>query len=164
MSALMDRVFDFLGVESASSDPDEINDVNTYNDEEEIEAVEERKLFGRRTKDKDKVVSMSQSSANSVKMVICQPTSFDQAQEICGFLLERKSIILNLEYVNKDVQRRIIDFVSGGTFSLNGHLEKISNSIFLVAPSNYDIANDVAREEMKSKLSAVSWLRNGNQQ
>lgn len=163
MSALMDRVFDFLGVETASSDPDEFNDVNTYNDEEEIEAVEERKLFGRRTKDKDKVVSMSQSQANSVKMVICQPTSFDQAQEICGFLLERKSIILNLEYVNKDVQRRIIDFVSGGTFSLNGHLEKISNSIFLVAPSNYDIANDVAREEMKSKLSAVSWLRNGNQ-
>ena len=162
MSALMDRVFDFLGVESASSDPDEINDVNTYNDEEEIEAVEERKLFGRRTKDKDKVVSMSQSSANSVKMVICQPTSFDQAQEICGFLLERKSIILNLEYVNKDVQRRIIDFVSGGTFSLNGHLEKISNSIFLVAPSNYDIANDIAREEMRSKLSAASWLRSGN--
>ena len=83
MSALMDRVFDFLGVESASNDPEGIEDVNTYNDDEEVEAVEERKFFGRRTKDKDKVVSMSQSPANSVRMVICQPTSFDQAQEIC---------------------------------------------------------------------------------
>ena len=162
MSALMDRVFDFFGGDS-TGEPEDMDDLNTLNIEDENEAVEERKLFGRRSKDKDKVVSMSGSQGNSVKMVISQPTSYDQAQEICSFLLERKSVILNLEYVNKDVQRRIIDFVSGGVFSLNGHIQKISNSIILVAPSNYEIANDVAREEMKSRLS-VSWLKNnGNQ-
>ena len=64
-----------------------------------------------------------------------------------------------MEYVNKDVARRIVDFISGAVHALDGHIEKISNSIFLVAPYNYEIVNDMARDEIKSKIS-VSWLRN----
>ena len=55
---------------------------------------------------------------------------------------ERKSIIINLEYVNKDVARRIIDVISGAVHVLDGHMQKISNSIFLIAPYNYDITSD----------------------
>ena len=94
-----------------------------------------------------------------VKMVICQPTSFEQSESICNLLKEKKSIIVNLEYVNKDVARRIVDVVSGAVHALDGNLQKVSNSIFLVAPYNYDITNEMAREEIKNKLS-VSWLRN----
>ena len=93
-----------------------------------------------------------------VRMKICKPTSFEQSEEICNELKEKKSIIVNLEYVNKDVARRIVDFISGSVHALDGHIEKISNSIFLVAPFNYDIVNDMAREEIKNKLS-VSWLK-----
>ena len=105
---------------------------------------------------KNKIVNMPQ--VQSVKMVITQPTSFDQSEEICNYLKERKSIIINLEYVNKDVARRIIDFLSGASHALNGHIQKVSNSIFLLAPVNYDIESDLAREELKNKLS-VSWLK-----
>ena len=77
------------------------------------------------------------------------------------FLKEKKSVIVNLEYVNKDVARRIVDFISGGVYALDGYIQKVSNSIFLVAPSNYEITNEMAREEMKNKLS-VSWLKNNN--
>ena len=97
----------------------------------------------------------------AVKMVITQPTSFDQSEEICNYLKEKKSIIVNLEYVNKDVARRIVDFISGGVHALDGHIQKVSNAIFLVAPVNYEIASDLAREEIKNKLS-VSWLKNNN--
>ena len=72
---------------------------------------------------------------------------------------EKKSIIVNLEYVNKDVARRIVDFISGSVHALDGHIQKVSNAIFLVAPVNYDISSNLAREEIKSKLS-VSWLKN----
>ena len=96
-----------------------------------------------------------------IKMVISQPTTFEQSDEICAFLKERKSIIVNLEYVNKDVARRIVDFISGGVYALDGYIQKVSNSIFLVAPSNYEITNEMAREEMRNKLS-VSWLKNNN--
>ena len=140
-SNLMDKVWGFFGIE-----PDEDEE------EEEEEEPEERKLFGRR----NKVVNMPQT--NQIKMVISQPTTFEQSEEICQYLKERKSCIVNLEYVNKDVARRIVDFISGGVYALNGHIQKISNSIFLIAPANYDIANEMGREEVKNKLS-VSWLK-----
>ena len=68
-------------------------------------------------------------------MVISQPTTFEQSEEICSLLKEKKSVIVNLEYVNKDVARRIVDFISGGVYSLDAHIQKISNSIFLLVHS-----------------------------
>ena len=122
----------------------------------EEEEEEDRKIWGRRN---NKIVNMPQTQTNAIKMVISQPTTFEQSDEICAFLKEKKSVIVNLEYVNKDVARRIVDFISGGVYALDGYIQKVSNSIFLVAPSNYEITNEMAREEMKSKLS-VSWLKN----
>lgn len=151
--ALMDKVWGLFGMDSA--EPEEYDEENVYDYEDEEEEIEDKKLFGR----KSKVVNMPQ--ANSIKMVISQPTTFEQSDEICSFLKEKKSVIVNLEYVNKDVARRIVDFISGGVYALDGYIQKISNSIFLVAPSNYEITNEMAREEMKSKLS-VSWLKNNS--
>ncbi len=110
-------------------------------------------LFGRRT---NKAVSMDKP----VKMVILQPTGFENAEEICDLLREKKSIIINLEYVNKDSARRIIDVVSGAVHVLDGHMQKISNSIFLVAPYNYNISTDT-KDDSRGKLP-VSWLKNNN--
>ena len=153
--AIMDKVWGLFGMDTAELEEDE--DVYEYeNDyEEENEDYEEKKLFGR----KNKVVPMSQGQ--TIKMVISQPTTFEQSEEICNLLKEKKSVIVNLEYVNKDVARRIIDFISGGVFALDGHIQKVSNSIFLIAPVNYEITNEMAREEIKNKLS-VSWLKSNN--
>ena len=156
--ALMNKVWDLFGMDSAQPEEEEEN-VYGYDEELEDEEpdVEDKKIFGR----KNKVVQMqqAQSQPNAIKMVISQPTSFEQSDEICSFLKERKSVIVNLEYVNKEVARRIVDFISGGVYALDGYIQKVSNSIFLVAPSNYEITNEMAREEMKNKLS-VSWLKN----
>ena len=153
--ALMSKVWDLFGMDPA--EPEEIDEENALDYEEEDYEEEDRKLFGR----KNKVVAMPQAQGNSIKMVISQPTTFEQSDEICSFLKEKKSVIVNLEYVNKDVARRIVDFISGGVYALDGYIQKVSNSIFLVAPSNYEITNEMAREEMKSKLS-VSWLKNNS--
>ena len=155
--AIMNKVWEFLGVDTANDEEVENDNENIYGyeREEEPEEVEEKGLFGR----KSKVVSMPQPQ--QIKMVITQPTSFEQSEEICNYLKEKKSIIVNLEYVNKDVARRIVDFISGGVHALDGHIQKVSNAIFLVAPVNYEIASDLAREEIKNKLS-VSWLKNNN--
>ena len=149
--AIMDKVWGLFGMDTAEPE-EEYEDGYEYEyDEEENEEVEKRGLFGR------KVVPMPQSQP--IKMVISQPTTFEQSEEICNLLKEKKSVIVNLEYVNKDVARRIIDFISGGVHALDGHIQKVSNSIFLIAPVNYEITNEMAREEIKSKLS-VSWLKN----
>ncbi len=148
--AIMSKVWNLFGMDQAEEDDFEEEDVYDYDYEEE--PVEEKKSFIKRN---NKVVNLPQSQ--SVRMVISQPTSFEQSEEICGFLKEKKSVIVNLEYVNKDVARRIIDFISGGVYSLDAHIQKVSNSIFLIAPTNYEITNEMAREEIKNKLS-VSWL------
>ena len=154
--ALMEKVWGLFGVEPAEDREEEIEEVDTEEVENDEEEQEDKKLWGRKN---NKVVAMPQ--VQQVKMVISQPTTFEQAATICDLLKQKKSVIVNLEYVNKDVARRIIDVVSGAVHALDGHMQKISNSIVLIAPFNYDIENEIARDEIKSKLS-VSWLRNGN--
>ncbi len=153
--AVMSKIWDFLGMDN-SEEAEELDDKvydYEYEDDEEEQDQEPRTIFGR----KQKVVNMPQ--VQQVKMVISQPTTFEQSEEICNYLKERKSVIVNLEYVNKDVARRIVDFISGAVHALDGHIQKISNSIFLIAPINYEIANEMAREEIRNRLS-VSWLKN----
>ena len=153
--AVMNKIWDFLGMES-TEEADELEDRAydyDYEDDEEQENEGINKIFSR----KSKVVNMPQTQ--NIKMVISQPTNFEQSEEICNYLKERKSVIVNLEYVNKDVARRIVDFISGSVHALDGHIQKISNSIFLIAPTNYEIANEMAREEIRNRLS-VSWLKN----
>ena len=108
------------------------------------------------TTKKNKVVGMP--GMQQVRVIISQPSTFEQSEEICEHLKEKKSIIVNLEYVNKDVVRRIVDFISGAVYGLDGNIQKISNSIFLVAPFNYEITNEVMKEDIKNKLS-VSWIK-----
>lgn len=155
--AIMDKVWGlFGGVDQGETEEYDDDDAYEYEDKSaNYENNEEEKgFFGK----KGKIVPLNGQS-QSVKMVISQPTTFEQSEEICSLLKEKKSVIVNLEYVNKDVARRIVDFISGGVYALDGHIQKISNSIFLIAPMNYEITNEMAREEIKNKLS-VSWLKN----
>lgn len=148
--AIMSKVLDLFGVDSA----EEYDEEERY--EQEDDEQEEGRMFWNR---RSKVVNMPQTE--QVKMVISQPTTFEQSEAICDLLKEKKSVIVNLEYVNKDVARRIVDVISGAVHALDGHIQKVSNSIFLIAPYNYEITSELAREEIRNKLS-VSWLRNTN--
>ena len=152
--AIMEKVWGMLGLPEKDEEETEEVDIERNEDiENQEEEEDDRRIWGR----KSKVVNMPQTQ--QVKMVISQPTNFEQAANICDLLKQKKSVIVNLEYVNKDVARRIIDVVSGAVHALDGHMQKISNSIVLIAPFNYDIENEMARDEIKNKIS-VSWLRN----
>lgn len=149
--AIVNKFLEVFGLPDNDENEEEYMDED-YIEEEEIEEPRERNFWGK------KVVNMPQTQ--QVRMVISQPTNFEQAEEICSYLKNRKSVIVNLEYVNKDVARRIVDVMSGAVHALDGHIQKISNSIFLIAPTYYEISTEMARDEIKNKLS-VSWLKNG---
>ena len=148
--AIVNRIFEAIGLNG--TEDEEYYDENEELIEEE-QTQEENVGFFRR----NRVVNMPQTQ---VRMVISQPTNFEQAEEICDYLKNRKSVIVNLEYVNKDVARRIVDVMSGAVQALDGHIQKVSNSIFLIAPTYYEISTEMARDEIRNKLS-VSWLKNG---
>ena len=149
-NVVLNKFMNMFGMGEEEDLEEEYEDINEAYEEEDLEP---KGLFGRKN---SKVVNMS----SQVRMVILQPTNFEQSEEICDLLKEKKSIIINLEYVNKDIARRIIDVVSGAAHALDGHMQKISNSIFLVAPYNYDITSET-KEEAKSKIP-VSWLKGNN--
>ncbi len=130
------------------------NDVYGYDEEPEtIGGIEGINPFKR---NKSKIVSMPQPQ--QIKMKISKPTNFDQVDEIINQLKEKNAVVINLEYVSKDVARRIVDVVGGAIKALDGHIEKVSNSIFVVAPFNYDIINEATKEKIESKFSA-SWIK-----
>ena len=148
--AIVNKIWEAIGLNT------QVDEEEEYYEDDEIIEEEPQEEFGGFFK-RNKVVNMPQTQ---VRMVISQPTSFEQAEEICTYLKNRKSVIVNLEYVNKDVARRIVDVMSGAVHALDGHIQKISNSIFLIAPTYYEISTEMARDEIKNKLS-VSWLKNG---
>ena len=94
-----------------------------------------------------KVTPMRQPSsrrqAPNMEVCVIKPSSVEDAREITATLLSGRTVILNLEGLDLEVAQRIIDFTSGATFAINGNLQKISNYIFLVTPTNVDISGDL---------------------
>ena len=83
--------------------------------------------------------------ASNVSMEVCviRPTSVEDAREITETLLDGRTVILNLEGLDLEIAQRIIDFTSGAAYAISGNLQKISNYIFLVTPTNVDISGDL---------------------
>ena len=159
--AALKRVWDFLrGEDDVDYDDDEVLE-NAYEveetDAEEDSNSERSQNRGFWGVSRNKVVSMPQTQ--SIKMKILKPTNYDpDVNEIISELKVKNGIVMNLEYVNKDIARRIIDTVSGAVTALDGRIEKVSNSIFVVAPYTYDITNEpIARE--KSERTGAPWMK-----
>ena len=97
---------------------------------------------------KGKVVNIN--TTTQLKVVVVTPESFDEARDIAEHLKQKKPVVINLEGVEKDIARRIVDFLSGAVYSLNGNIQKISTGIFLIAPYNVGIMGDF-KDELRNK-------------
>ncbi|NLI59958.1 MAG: cell division protein SepF [Clostridiales bacterium] len=97
---------------------------------------------------KGKVVNIHTST--HVKVVVYQPLSFDDTQNIIDNLKSRKPIVVNLDSLDADLAQRVLDFMSGAVYSLEGTIQKVSRGIFVLAPSNIDVVGNIP-EELKGK-------------
>ncbi len=85
----------------------------------------------------NKVVNIHATTQLSV--VLVKPEKFENAAEIADHLREKRTVVLNLEQTNKDVARRLVDFLSGVTYAQDGKIKKVANSTFIITPYNVDI-------------------------
>lgn len=85
---------------------------------------------------------VSLHTAKSVKVIVCEPTTFEEAQAVADHLKNRRQVILNLDHTPGDVSQRMLDFVSGTTYALDGNMQKLGEGIFLFVPSNVEISKD----------------------
>jgi len=81
-------------------------------------------------------------SNKTMKVVVCEPISFEEVQPLADHLKNRKQVILNLEITPPEISQRIIDFISGTTYSLEGHSQQLGKNIFIFTPSNVEISKD----------------------
>ncbi|MEW6661623.1 MAG: cell division protein SepF [Bacillota bacterium] len=131
MGKLMDKVLGFMGVEVKEVEgPEEEN--QSWNDGSSAKP------------NRSNVVSLHNS--RPIKLVVVKPVVFEQVQVISDHLKSRRPVIINLEDTEKDTAKRILDFVSGTAYALNGSMQKVSQSIFLFVPSNVEVSGEMAEE------------------
>lgn len=77
------------------------------------------------------------------KMILCEPRSYDETQEIADHLKARRTVLVNLQRVRHDLAVRIVDFLSGTVYALNGSISKVGPGIFLCAPENVEVVGTI---------------------
>ena len=129
-----------------------------YEDDFEEPAKESRSLFDdrkeerreerrdeRRSEDRhNKVVNIH--ATTQLKVVLVKPERFENASEIADHLKEKRTVVLNLESTNKDVARRLIDFLSGVAYAGEGKIKKVAANTYIITPSSGDIMGDLIDE------------------
>lgn len=134
MAKLFNKFLDYIGIEETDPEDEFQND---YYPESQMEQPDNVVSFGARDKRRSNVVSMP--AASQMKMIVYHPISYEDTQNIIDNLKSRKPVIVNMEELEIECAQRILDFMAGAVYALNGTIFKISRGIFVVAPNNYDI-------------------------
>lgn len=128
-----------------------------YDDEDEeyedFEEPRERSFEDRRNKAEDrrnKVVNIH--ATTQLKVVLVKPERFENASEIADHLREKRTVVLNLESTNKDIARRLIDFLSGVAYAGDGKIKKVSANTYIITPYSVDLMGDLIDELESSGL------------
>ena len=107
--------------------------------EEPAEAYEQPRKV---TRQERQPVPMRSASSSGLELIIRQPSSFDDSQEICDLLKQERAIIVNLENVDRELAQKMMDFISGAIYALDAKIHQISGSIFCISPAKVDISGD----------------------
>jgi len=94
---------------------------------------------------KNEVNKDSMNNSGPFKMVVIEPKSLDECRKLVDNLKARKPVVINLERVETDLARKMFDFLGGATYALSGTVQRVSQNIFIYAPSNVDIKARIDR-------------------
>ncbi|GFI61493.1 cell division protein SepF [Clostridiales bacterium] len=182
MAKFVDKIKDFIAGPYDDEYDDEYDDYeeDDYDDYEEYHprAKEKKEVIPRSTresadyapsrlsrKSQPQVIdfkgSQSSQSAPNAQAVIMKPECYEDAQGICDNIKARKAVIINLEKVEFPVAQRIMDFLSGTCYSLDGTIQRVSGNIFVIGPVNFDISSDTREEVKTSKSTILPWVSQG---
>jgi cell division inhibitor SepF len=154
VNTIFSKLRDFVGLNESEEYEyyDEEMDATEYQPvypEEPAPAIDEQRANRRRTRERttlnaetdmasstprNNVIGMP-GAAGLSEVVVVEPRSFEEMPQVIQALRERKSVVLNLTTIDPDEAQRAVDFVAGGTYAIDGHQERIGESIFLFTPS-----------------------------
>ena len=143
---------DFDDLDYASGD--ELNDVNDFkqNQKNSNLLAKSNPFEFMNNNRSSKVVGMPGISNSSSEVSLMEPRSFDEMPQAIQALRERKTVILNLTMMDPDQAQRAVDFIAGGTYAIDGHQERVGESIFLFAPSCVNVTSSLPEEASPSNV------------
>lgn len=92
----------------------------------------------------DKVMNIHTTA--QLQVVLVKPERFEEAAAIGDNLNEKRTVVLNLESTNRDIARRLLDFLSGVAYANNGQIKRVANSTYIITPYNVDVMGDLIDE------------------
>ena len=92
----------------------------------------------------DRVVNIHTTA--QLQVVLVKPEKYEEAAQIADNLNERRTVVLNLESTNRDIARRLLDFLSGVAYANNGQIKRVANSTYIITPYNVDVMGDLIDE------------------
>lgn len=128
----------------------------SYNREEEEETPKRVTRMERTSNNKIVPIRTTQ---RGLEVCIMKPSSFEDSQDICDMLLTGRATVVNLEGFDPDEAQRVMDFISGCVYAINGKLHQISRYIFIFSPESIDISgdySDIVNEEMGFGVPTLS--------
>ena len=145
--SFVNKMLNLIGFETPEDDfEEELVENSEFSNSQGFFAQDETETLG--TGKRDKVVKIHTTA--QLKLVVMQPESFEDAREIANHLKNKKPVVINLEAVERNAAQRIVDFLSGAVYALDGNIQKVANGIFLIAPYNVGIMGDF-KDELRSK-------------
>ncbi|GAA0299299.1 cell division inhibitor SepF [Gracilibacillus halotolerans] len=114
-------------------------------DEDEYEVIEEEvtEPVAEEGKSKRKNVVSLQAVQKSSKMILCEPRSYEEVQDIADHIMNRRSVVVNLQRVDVQEARKIIDFLGGAVYALSGEMKKVGSQTFLCAPDHVEVTGNI---------------------
>lgn len=128
----------FREVMTGSEEDEEMNDLINKDDEISPFVSDESNVK------KDRVVNIN--ATTKLQVILVKPERFEDARGIADHLNQKKTVVLNLESTNKDISRRLVDFLSGVAYANNGQIKRVANSTFIITPYNVDLQGDLLDE------------------
>lgn len=151
MAGLLKKAMSFIGLpidedENAAGEALEVSDAVKPGREKEAPQESSYSLNPK----KNKVISVH--TTTQLKVVVRTPLSFENARDIADHLKAKKPVVVNLENVDVTIAKRIIDFLSGAVYAVDGNIQKIADKIFLIAPYSVGIIGGDIKDELKNKI------------
>ncbi|MGM9526357.1 MAG: cell division protein SepF [Peptococcaceae bacterium] len=107
-------------------------------------------------------VSSRQSEGENARVVLVEPIRFEESQGIADNLLDHKAVVINIESCDTDIAAKIIDFVGGVVYAIDGTIQKVSQGIILAAPQNIDIASELKHDMETTDEELFAWITQYN--
>ena len=142
---MLEKIKDFFGFDQDELDntTDTLQDYDSDVDAQPQEK-KSRRYDDRSDKKNDKIVNIN--ATTQLEVVLVKPEAYADGSIVADHLINRRTVVLNLESTNKEVSRRLLDFLSGVAYAIDGQIKRVANSTFIITPYNVGVVGDILDE------------------